>query len=118
MVRVKRGVMHVKRRRHLLEYSKGFRHRRKSSIKAAREAMLHAGEYAYRDRRKKKGELRKLWQVQINAAARMHNLSYNKFVHGLKKAKIELDRKILAQLANKYPQVFAEIAKIAKTKLK
>lgn len=118
MVRIKRGVMHVKRRKHLLEYTKGFRHRRKSSIKAAREAMLHAGQYAFRDRRKKKGEQRKLWQVQINAAVRMHNLSYSKFINGLKKAKIELDRKVLAQLANEYPKVFAEIVKLVKTKSK
>ncbi len=118
MVRIKRGVMHLKRRRHLLEYTKGFRHRRKSSIKRAREAMLRAGRYAFRDRRKKKSEQRKLWQVQINAAVRTHDLTYSKFIAGLKKAKIELDRKILAQLANEYPKVFAQIVKIVKTKLK
>ena len=109
MVRVKRGKIAHKRRKHLLKYAKGFRWGRKAKYRAAKEALYHAWEYAYRDRRVKKRDFRKLWQIQINAACRQFGISYSKFIAGLKKNKIELDRKILSQLAQNHPQIFAKI---------
>ena len=110
MTRVKRGTIAHKRRKHLLKYAKGFRWGRKSKYKAAKEALMHAWTYAYRDRKVKKREFRKLWQIKINAACRQLGISYNKFIHGLKEKKIELDRKILADLAQNHAQIFEEIA--------
>jgi len=114
MVRVKGGKFSQKRRRHLLKYAKGFRWGRKSKLRAAKEALMHAWEYAYRDRRTKKREFRKLWQIQINAACRERGILYNKFIAGLKKNKIELDRKILSDLARNHPQIFEKIVERAK----
>ncbi|MCD5396370.1 MAG: 50S ribosomal protein L20 [Candidatus Pacebacteria bacterium] len=114
MVRVKRGTIHTKKRRKLLKQVKGFRWGRKNKIKLAKEALLHALSYAYRDRRTKKREKRRLWQVQINAATRKLGLSYSKFMGALKKKNIELDRKILASLANEYPEIFEKIVEEAK----
>jgi len=111
MVRVKRGKTAHKRRKHILKYAKGFRWGRKSKYRLAKDALYHAWEYAYRDRRTKKREFRKLWQTQINAACRKSGISYSKFIAGLKKNKIELDRKILAQLARENPEVFGKIIK-------
>jgi len=110
MVRVKRGKAAHKRRRHLLKYAKGFRWGRKTKYRQAKEALYHAWEYAYRDRKSKKREFRKLWQIQINAACRPQGISYSKFIDGLKKNKIELDRKILSQLAQNHPEIFEKIA--------
>lgn len=115
MVRVKRGKIAHKRRKHLLKYAKGFRWGRKSKYRAAKVALMHAWEYAYRDRRTKKREFRALWQIQINAACRQLGLSYSKFIAGLKKNKIELDRKILATLAQNHPQIFEKIVEKAKS---
>ncbi|MDP2967167.1 MAG: 50S ribosomal protein L20 [bacterium] len=109
MVRVKRGKTAHKRRKHILKYAKGFRWGRKSKYRLAKDALYHAWEYAYRDRRTKKREFRKLWQTQINAACRKSGISYSKFIAGLKKDKIELDRKILSQLAKEKPEVFEKI---------
>lgn len=109
MVRVKRGKTAHKRRKHLLKDAKGFRWGRKSKYKLAKDALKHAWRYAYRDRRVKKREKRQLWQIQINAACRQTGISYSKFVHGLKKNKIELDRKSLSSLAQNYPQIFKKI---------
>jgi large subunit ribosomal protein L20 len=109
MARVKGGKISQKRRRHLLKYAKGFRWGRKTKIKRAKEALMHAWEYAYRDRKAKKREFRALWQIQINAACRQLGISYSKFIYGLKKNKIELDRKILANLAQNHPQIFEKI---------
>lgn len=109
MVRVKRGKIAHKRRRHLLKYAKGFRWGRKAKYRAAKEALMHAWKYAYRDRRAKKRDFRKLWQIQINAACRQLGISYSKFISGLKKNKIELDRKILADLAQNQPKIFEKI---------
>jgi large subunit ribosomal protein L20 len=109
MPRVKRGVIHSKNRRNILKQTKGYKWGRKKLIKLAKTAVNKAGAYAYRDRRAKKRTARALWQVQINAAAREHGLSYSKFMAGLKKAKIELDRKVLAELAQKQPKIFAKI---------
>jgi len=118
MTRVKRGKIAHKRRKHLLKYTKGFRWGRKSKYRAAKETLLHAFTYAYRDRKAKKRERRALWQIQINAACREHSLSFSKFIHGLKQKKIELDRKILAQLAQSHPEIFEKLVEKAKTSLK
>ena len=106
--------MHLKRRRNLLRQTKGYMWGRKSKIKLAKVAVLKAGVHAYRDRRRKKREFRRLWNIQINAAVREHGLNYSKFIYGLKKAKIGLDRKILANLAENNPEAFAEVVKAAK----
>ena len=115
MTRVKRGKIVHKKREHLLKYTKGFRWGRKSKYRAAKEALLHAFTYAYRDRKVKKRERRALWQIQINAACQNQGLSYSKFIYGLKQKKIGLDRKILAQLAREHPEIFEKIIEKAKT---
>lgn len=114
MVRVKRGTIAHKRRKHLLENTKGFRWGRKSKYRAAKQAMQKAWTYAYRDRKKNKSNRRALWQITINAACRALGISYSKFIAGLKKNKIELDRKILAQLAKDQPEIFAKIVEKVK----
>ena len=114
MVRVKRGKTAHKRRKKILKHTKGFRWGRKSKYKLAKQALQKAWTYAYRDRKVKKREFRKLWQVQINAACRKFGLSYNKFIHQLKEKNIELDRKILAQLAKEKPEVFEKIVEEVK----
>lgn len=114
MARVKRGKIAHKRRKHLLKYTKGFRWGRKAKYKLAKDALLHGWKYAYRDRKTKKRELRKLWQIQINAACREHGISYSKFIHNLKENKIELDRKVLSILAQDRPEIFKKILETAK----
>lgn len=114
MPRVKRGKTHLKKRKKLLKQAKGYRGGRKSKIKLAKTAVRKAGVYAYRDRRTKKREARALWQIKINAGCRANDFIYSKFIAGLKKNKIELDRKILADLAENYPQIFGEIVKVVK----
>lgn len=109
MPRVKRGVIHSKNRKNILKKAKGFKWGRKKLIKLAKTATTKAGAYAYRDRRVKKRTARALWQVRLNAAVREHGLSYSKFIAGLKKAKIELDRKVLSELAQQQPQAFAKL---------
>lgn len=109
MVRVKRGKIKTKKREKLLKYTKGYMWGRKSKYRAAKEALLHAWSYAYRDRRTKKREFRKLWQIQINAACRQAGISYSRFIYELKEKKIELDRKILADLAKNNPKIFEKI---------
>ena len=109
MPRVKRGVIASKRRKNLLKHAKGFKWGRKTNYRAAKEALLHAWTHAYSDRKKKKGDFRRLWQIKINAASRAHGLAYSRFLNGLKKADIELDRKILAQIAVQEPAVFEKI---------
>lgn len=109
MVRVKRGTTAHKRRKKVLKHTKGFRWGRKSKYKAAKEALMHAWKYSYRDRRTKKREFRKLWQIQINAACRRQGISYSRFIHGLKQKKIELNRKILSELAKNNPKIFEKI---------
>ena len=113
MPRVKRGQIHLKKRKKLLSATKGFRWGRKKTIKLARPAMLKAGAYAYRDRRTKKRTFRALWLIQINAACRENGTTYSKFIKNLKDAKIEVDRKVLSQIAQKQPAVFASIVKQA-----
>ena len=115
MVRVKRGIMANKRRKNLLKHAKGFMWSRKSKYKAAKEALMHAWSYAYRDRRTKKRDFRGLWQMQINAACREHGMSYSKFIAGLKKHNIDLDRKVLSELAKTQPEIFKQIVEKAKS---
>ena len=109
MTRVKRGTIANKRRRNVLKQTKGFRWGRKSKERAAREALLHAGIHRFNDNRKKKRVQRKLWNIKINAGARTQEVSYSKLIHQLKMAHIELNRKILAELAVKHPETFAAI---------
>lgn len=114
MPRVKRGTQHTKRRRSLLSKVKGYKWGRKSKIRQARPAMLKAGVYAYRDRKAKKRTFRRLWNAKINAAARQNGTTYSKLMNALKKANIELDRKVLAKIAEDHPEVFTKIAEVAK----
>ena len=109
MTRVKRGTIANKRRKNLLKHTKGFRYGRKTKYRLAKEALLHAWTHAFRDRRLKKREARRLWQVKINAAVREYETNYSKFIKALKDKKIGLDRKILAELAEKQPTVFKKI---------
>ncbi len=115
MARVKRGKTAHKRRKNLLKHAKGFKWGRKSKFRLAKEALLHAFVYSYRDRRTKKRDMRSLWQIKINAACKRNEMSYNKFIHSLKEKNIELDRKILADIAENNPDIFKKIAEEAKT---
>jgi large subunit ribosomal protein L20 len=114
MSRVKRGVTAHKRRRKILKLAKGFFGARSRLIRTATEAVNKAMKYAYRDRRVRKREFRQLWIARINAAARLNNISYSRLVDGMNKAGIELDRKIMAELAVNDPQGFARIVSMAK----
>jgi large subunit ribosomal protein L20 len=109
MSRVKRGTTSLKRRRNVLRRVKGYRFARSKKERAAREAIAHAGKYAFAHRRRKKGDFRRIWQVKINAASRTAGLSYSAFMNALKKQGIALDRKILASFAEKRPETFARI---------
>ncbi len=109
MVRVKRGVSANKRRKNILKHTKGFRWGRKSKFRLAKEALLHAWTYAYRDRRTKKRAFRTLWQIRINSACRKLGITYSKFIKLLKDKKIEIDRKILSALAKDEPKIFEKI---------
>lgn len=113
MPRVKRGTQANKRRKNLLKRTKGFMWGRKSKYRAAKEALQHAWVHQFNDRKKKKGQFRRLWQIQIGAATRAQGLPYNKFINGLVKAHIELDRKILSDLAQHHPEVFSKIVEAA-----
>jgi len=110
-MRVKRGVAHVKRRKNLLKKVKGFRWKRKSSIRLGRQASIRAGQHAYRHRKLKKRDFRALWQIRIGAAAKQNGMSYSQFMHKVKMAKIGLDRKILADLAANQPEAFSAVVK-------
>lgn len=109
MPRVKRGTTHVKKRKKLLAKTKGYKWGRKNQIKRAKEAVVKAGNHAYVDRKKKKRTNRGLWQIRINAFVREHDLSYSKFINLLKIAKIDIDRKMLADLAINNKKVLAQI---------
>lgn len=114
MPKVNLSVARRARHKKWLKRAKGFRGRRSTVYKIAKEAVLKAGQHALRDRRKKKGTFRALWQTRINAAVRPHGFSYSKFMHALKTHKIELDRKILAQLASEKPKIFQKIVEQVK----
>jgi len=109
MTRVKRGVTAHKRRKNILKLAKGFKWGRKSKYKLAKDALRHAWTYAYRDRKVKKRDFRRLWQIKINAAVRQQSMTYSRFIEALKKSNIELNRKILATLAEKKPEIFTKI---------
>jgi large subunit ribosomal protein L20 len=117
MPRVKRSVHARKKRRKILNEARGFVGQGHVSYRKAREQLLHADNHAYRDRRKKKRVFRRLWILRINAAARREGLSYNQFISGLRKAEIELDRKVLADLAVNDPAAFQKVAQRAKAAL-
>ena len=117
MPRVKRGVQAHARHKKVIDQAKGYQGRRKNVYRVAKQAVTKAGQYAYRDRRQRKRQFRALWIMRINAAARTQGLSYNQFMHGCKKANIELDRKVLADIAVRDPGAFAEIADRAKEAL-
>jgi len=114
MVRVKRGKAARKKKRRLFQQVKGFRWGRKNRLKLAKDALRHAMAHAYVGRKNKKRDMRRLWQLQINIACRQSGISYSKFIYGLKKNKIELDRKILSQLAQNHPEIFKKIVENAK----
>jgi len=115
MVRVKRGTTSLKRRRNILKQVKGYRFGRRTKERQAKEAIAHAGIHAYAHRRAKKGDFRRLWQIKINAAVRNYGLSYSKFMGALKKKNIGLDRKILAEFAEKDPETFEKVVKEVNT---
>lgn len=116
MARVKRSVIKLKKRRKLLKLTKGYRGARSRRVKAAQEALMHALQYAYENRRKKKRDARKLWIARINAACRFQGLSYNQFISGLKKQGVTLNRKILAELASQDQQTFKGLVDLVKSK--
>ncbi|MFO7589989.1 MAG: 50S ribosomal protein L20 [Acidimicrobiia bacterium] len=114
MARVKRSVHSKKRRRAVLEAAEGYSGSRSRHIRKATEQVMHSGRYAYRDRRARKGEFRRLWIVRINAACRNHGISYSRFVAGLKRAEIDVDRKILADLAVRDDAAFGALVEAAR----
>ena len=116
-MRIKRGFKARRRRKKVLKLAKGYRGGRSKLYRTAADAVDKALMYAYRDRRVRKREFRRLWIARINAAVRLHNLSYSKFMHGLKLAEVNLDRKVLAELAISDPPGFAKIAELASQKL-
>ncbi len=114
MTRVKRSLHGKKKRRAMLARAKGYRGDANSSYKRAKEAVMKADSYAYRDRRNRKRDFRRLWITRINAAARQNGMSYSQFVHGLSRAGIELDRKVLADIAVRDPETFRRFADAAR----
>ena len=114
MSRVKRGVTARRRAKKVLARAKGYRGARSRHYKAANEALLHAGDYAYRDRKNRKREFRRLWIARINAAVRPHGMSYSIFINSLKKAGIELDRKAISELAIANPDAFTALVNLAR----
>ena len=108
MPRVKRGVTASKRRKNLLKLAKGFKWRRSTHYRAAKEAIMKAGKYAYRDRRAKKRTMRGLWIIRLNNALRLHGLKYSTFINNMSKKDIQLDRKVLSFMAMENPEIFAK----------
>lgn len=115
MARVKRSVHAKKKRRAVLESAKGYTGSRRIRYRAAKEQVQHSGVYAYRDRRDRKAQFRRLWIARINAACRTHGITYSVFINGLKTAGVEVDRKILADLAVNDPKAFASLVETAKS---
>jgi large subunit ribosomal protein L20 len=113
MARVRRAVQSKKKHRAILEEAKGYYGNKSRSFRAANEQVMHSGNYAFRDRRAKKGQFRRLWIQRINAACRQHGTTYSRFVAGLREAGIEVDRKVLADLAVNEPQAFAALVEAA-----
>jgi large subunit ribosomal protein L20 len=117
MARVKRAVGGHKKRRAVLERAKGYRGSRSRHYRTAREQVLHSMRYSYADRRKRKGDFRRLWITRINAATREHGMSYNKFINGLKIAEVEVDRRMLSDLAVRDKAAFGALVEIARAGL-
>jgi large subunit ribosomal protein L20 len=117
MPRVKRSVAARKKRRDVLKQAKGYYSARGKHYRAAREQVLHSGVYAFRDRRARKGDFRRLWITRINAAARDNGITYSRLISGLRMAEIDIDRKMLAELAVNEPDAFARLAETAKARL-
>jgi large subunit ribosomal protein L20 len=113
MARVKRAVHGKKHRRAILESAKGYYGNKSRSYRAANEQVMHSLQYAYRDRRARKGDFRQLWITRINAATREHGLSYSRFINGLHNAGVEVDRKVLADLAVREPAAFKALVEVA-----
>jgi large subunit ribosomal protein L20 len=116
MTRVKRGVQKRRRKKKIIKQAKGYKWSRKTKYRTAKDAVKHALVYAYRDRRTKKRDFRRLWQIKINAGCKANNISYSRFIDALKKSNIIIDRKILAELAQNYPDIFKEIIDEVKEK--
>ena len=114
MARVKRSVHAKKKRREILAAAKGYTGSRRKRVRVAKEQVMHSGMYAYRDRRDRKAQFRRLWIARINAATRPHGLSYSRFVQGLRAAGVEIDRKVLADIAVRDPSAFAQLVEQAK----
>ena len=117
MARVKRGVIARRRHKKILKQAKGYYGARSRVFRVAKQAVIKAGQYAYRDRRQRKRQFRQLWIARINAGARQNGLSYSKFINGLKKAMVEIDRKVLAALAVNEKAAFAALVEKAKSSL-
>jgi len=115
MSRVKRAVQARKHRKHLMKHAKGFKYGRKSKFKLAKDALRHAWTYAYRDRKAKKRTNRNLWNLQINALARANGITYSRLIGGMKKKNIELDRKVLSELAKNHPEIFVKVIEAVKS---
>ena len=113
-MRVKRGVPARAKHKKILKAAKGMQHSRTRSFRLAKQGVIRALQYAYRDRRNRKRDLRSLWITRINAAARLNGMTYGQLINGLKKANVELDRKVLAELATKEPKAFAAVVKSVK----
>jgi len=116
MTRVKRGVQKRARKKKIIRLAKGYKWGRKAKYKLAKDALKHAWTYAYRDRRTKKREFRKLWNIKINAICRENGISYSRFINAITKANIIIDRKILAELAEFHPEIFKKILEEVKEK--
>lgn len=117
MARVKRGVHAKKKHKKILQLAKGYRGAKSKTFRAAKEQVMKSLTYAYRDRKARKRDFRKLWIVRINAAARQNGLSYSRLVSGLKMANVEIDRKVLSDMAISDPEAFAKLAEIAKNQI-
>ena len=118
MARVKRGVHAAKKRRTVLERASGYRGQRSRLFTKAKEQVTHSLVYAFNDRKDKKGDFRQLWITRINAAARQNGITYNRFIQGLKSAGIEVDRRVLSDLATNDPQAFASLVEVARKNVK
>ncbi len=117
MTRAKSGASHRNKTRAVLGRAKGYSAARGKRYKAAKEQVAHSGAYAYRDRRNRKRDFRRLWITRINAAARSHGLSYNRFIEGLKASEVEVDRKVLADIAVRDPAAFGQLVEVARAGL-
>jgi large subunit ribosomal protein L20 len=114
MARVKRGKNKTQKRKNILKKTKGYRGRQKSHKRSAQEAITHAGRNSYKHRKRKKGDMRRQWQIVIGAAVKEHELSYSRFIHLLKEADVELDRKVLADMAQSKPEAFTSVVEMIK----